>query len=150
MYRWVDGSLLEVLIGHPGGPLHADLDEGDWSIPKGLIDEGEEPFEAARREFTEETGLEAPEKAMPLGRVRQKSGKTVEAWAFEGDVERGWKVSSNEFDLEWPPGSGTVRKFPEIDRADFFDIDEARRKLNPAQVEFLDRLILKLGRHMTG
>ena len=148
MYRWKDGKL-EVFIAHPGGPLHENLDEGDWSIPKGLVEKGEDPFEAGVREFQEETGLPAPAgETLPLGRIRQRSGKLVDAWAFESDVPEDWKLTSNLFGMEWPRGSGKFERFPEMDKAEFFSLDEARKKLNPAQGEFLDRLVLRMGKDM--
>lgn len=131
---------LELFLVHPGGPFFRKKDEGNWSIPKGLLDGDEEPLAAARREFTEETGFPTPaEGYLSLGEVQQKSGKLVRAWAFEGDYDPG-AMKSNTFDLEWPPKSGKVQAFPEIDRAEFFTPEEARRKLNPAQVAFIERL----------
>jgi predicted NUDIX family NTP pyrophosphohydrolase len=134
----------EVLLVHPGGPFWARRDEGAWSIPKGEHDEGEAPVDAARREFEEETGSLPPEPLVELGEVRQKSGKRVRAWAVEGDLDAG-EVRSSTFELEWPPRSGRMQTFPEIDRAAWFDLDEARRRLLPAQVPFLDRLREHLG-----
>lgn len=145
MYRWKDGEL-EVFIAHPGGPLHENRDEGDWTIPKGLVERGEAAFEAARREFHEETGIEPQGPFLPLGAIRQRSGKLVDAWAFKGEPPDDWQLSSNLFDMEWPRGSGQTGRFPEIDRAEFFGLDEARIRLNPAQAEFLDRLVMKMGR----
>ena len=134
----------EVLLVHPGGPFWARRDEGAWSIPKGEHAEGEAPVDAARREFEEETGSLPPEPLVELGEVRQKSGKRVRAWAVEGDLDAG-EVRSSTFELEWPPRSGRMQTFPEIDRAAWFDLDEARRRLLPAQVPFLDRLREHLG-----
>jgi predicted NUDIX family NTP pyrophosphohydrolase len=129
----------EVLLVHPGGPFWARRDEGAWSIPKGEHDEGEAAVDAARREFEEETGSPAPEQLVELGAVRQKSGKHVQAWAGEGDLDAD-AIRSTNFELEWPPRSGRMQTFPEVDRAGWFDLDEARRKLLPAQVPFVDRL----------
>jgi predicted NUDIX family NTP pyrophosphohydrolase len=130
----------EIFLVHPGGPFFRSKDDGAWSVPKGLIEKGEDLLAAARREFTEETGLLTPDEGyVSLGEVQQKSGKVVCAWAFEGNCDPG-AVVSNTFELEWPPRSGKMREFPEIDRAAFFSIEEARRKLNPAQVAFVDRL----------
>lgn len=129
----------EVLLVHPGGPFWARRDEGAWSIPKGEHDDGETPVDAARREFEEETGSAPPEPLVELGEVRQKSGKRVQAWAGEGDLDAG-AIRSTTFELEWPPRSGRMQTFPEVDRAAWFDLDEARRRLLPAQVPFVDRL----------
>jgi predicted NUDIX family NTP pyrophosphohydrolase len=131
---------LELFLVHPGGPFFRKKDDGSWSIPKGLLDGDEEPLEAARREFTEETGVPTPDKGyLDLGEVQQKSGKLVRAWAFEGDCDPA-AIKSNTFDLEWPPKSGKIQAFPEIDHAEFFTPEEAHRKLNPAQVAFVERL----------
>jgi predicted NUDIX family NTP pyrophosphohydrolase len=139
MYRRSDRGL-EIFLVHPGGPFFRKRDEGAWSVPKGIIEEDEDLLAAARREFTEETGLPTPDEGyVSLGEVQQKSGKVVRAWAFEGDCHPS-TIVSNTFDLEWPPRSGKIQKFPEIDRADFFSAGEARLKLNPAQTSFVDRL----------
>ena len=130
----------EVLLAHPGGPVWAKRDAGAWTIPKGEANGGEDLLAVARREFTEEVGIEidcpAPQ---PLGSVRLKSGKLVHAWACEGDLDPRTQCS-NIFQMEWPPRSGRVQEYPEVDRVDWFRMDEARRKLNPAQVAFVDRL----------
>jgi predicted NUDIX family NTP pyrophosphohydrolase len=131
---------LEVLLVHPGGPVWAGRDQGAWSIPKGEFEPGEEPLNAARREFAEELGTEPPAgEPLALGEVRQKSGKLVQAWALAGDldVER---VVSNSFTMPWPPRSGRAQEFPEVDRAEWFDLVTAREKINAAQVALLDRL----------
>ena len=143
MYRYSEKSL-QVLLVHPGGPFFANKNAGWWTIPKGLVDEGEEPVDAARREFAEETSLAMPERELlALGDVQQKGGKVVSAWAFEGDCDPAL-VESNTFEMEWPPRSGTWKTFPEIDRAEWFGLDEARVEINAAQAEFLDRLALAL------
>ena len=130
----------EVLLVHPGGPYWARKDAGAWSIPKGEVEEGEEPRTAALREFAEETGTRLPDGALePLGSVKLKSGKLVHAFAVAGDLDPEAIVSST-FELEWPPRSGRTRTFPEVDRAGWFALDEAREKLNPAQAAFVDRL----------
>ena len=135
---------LELFLVHPGGPFFRNKDEGAWSIPKGEVEEGDEPLKAALREFSEETGAPPPEgDVVPLGEIRQKGGKRVLAWAVEGDLDPS-SVKSNTFELEWPPRSGRRERFPEVDRADFFPPDLARRKLNPAQAELVDRLERKL------
>ena len=128
-----------VLLVHPGGPFWAQKDLGAWSIPKGEHDDAEDPEVCARREFSEELGVPAPSELVDLGTVRQKNRKEVRAFYGEGelDVEG---VVSNTFELEWPPRSGRTQSFPEIDRAEWFSVDDARAKLNPAQAEFLDRL----------
>jgi predicted NUDIX family NTP pyrophosphohydrolase len=134
------GDRLEVLLVHPGGPLWARRDAGAWSIPKGEYDDGEEPLAAARREFEEELGTAPPDgDAAELGEVRQKSGKFVRAWAIAGDLDPATAVS-NTFELEWPPRSGRRIEVPEVDRAEWFALDAAREKLNPAQVVLLERL----------
>ncbi|WP_347955160.1 NUDIX domain-containing protein [Gordonia aichiensis] len=131
---------LEVLLVHPGGPFFARKDDGAWSIPKGLLDADEEPLVAARREFAEETGHRAPDgAAIDLGDVRLRSGKRVLGFAVEGDLDAA-TIVSNTFEMVWPPRSGQTREFPEVDRAQWFSLDEARVKLNPAQAAFVDRL----------
>jgi predicted NUDIX family NTP pyrophosphohydrolase len=129
-----------VLIVHPGGPFWARKDEGAWSIPKGEYAEGEDPQACALREFEEETGTALPEgELIELGTAKQRSGKVVTAWAAEGDLDAD-AIKSNEFEMEWPPRSGRMRSFPEVDRAGWFGLDEAAAKLNPAQAVFLERL----------
>jgi predicted NUDIX family NTP pyrophosphohydrolase len=129
----------EVLLVHPGGPFWARKDAGAWSIPKGEYADDEDPLACARREFEEELGAVAPAELTPLGEVRQKSGKRVTAWAAEGDLDAA-AIRSNTFTMEWPPRSGREQEFPEIDRAEWFPLDEARERINPAQAAFLDRL----------
>ena len=139
------GDSVEVLLAHPGGPMWAKRDGGAWSVPKGEIETGEEPLAVARREFHEETGHAPPAgPCLRLGEVRQKSGKVVFAWACEGDLDPS-TAESNTFPLEWPPGSGRWSDVPEVDRVEWFAPDEARTKLNPAQAEFVDRLVTQLG-----
>jgi predicted NUDIX family NTP pyrophosphohydrolase len=139
MYRRSPGGL-EVLLAHPGGPFFSRVDLGVWFLPKGLVEEGEDWIHAARREFEEETGHRPGEGPYrPLGEVRQAGGKHVVAWAFEGDVDPS-TLHSNSFEMEWPRGSGKMQTFPEMDRFEFFGLEVARRKLNAAQVAFLDRL----------
>jgi predicted NUDIX family NTP pyrophosphohydrolase len=139
MFRNRSGQL-EVFLAHPGGPFFKNKDDGHWTIPKGEIQEGEELLAAAKREFKEEVGIEPRGEFLQLGSVRQKSGKIVHAWAFPGDWEDFRPLQSNTFELEWPPSSGKIQHFPEIDRVAFFTITEARRKLKEAQHPFLDRL----------
>jgi predicted NUDIX family NTP pyrophosphohydrolase len=141
LYRLAAGGELEVLLVHPGGPIWAKRDDGAWSIPKGEYEDGEEPLAAARREFAEELGSPVPDGAEPLalGEVRQRSGKRVQAWALPGELDVR-TVSSNTFEMEWPPRSGRMRAFPEVDRAEWFGLEVARAKINVAQAELLDRL----------
>lgn len=135
---------VEVLLAHPGGPVWAKRDAGAWTVPKGELDPGEDPLVAAEREFLEELGTAPPPgPRLDLGQVTQKSGKLVTAWAVEGDLDPG-AVSSNTFEMEWPPRSGRRASFPEVDRAEWFSLDEARRRVNPAQAAFLDRLLDRL------
>jgi predicted NUDIX family NTP pyrophosphohydrolase len=142
------GPELDVLLVHPGGPFWAKKDLGVWSIPKGEFDEGEEPLAAAKREFCEELGTE-PSRAFPdgafldLGTLVQPSRKEVIAWAVEGDFPVA-ELKSNTFEMEWPPKSRKKKQFPEIDRAEWFGTDDARRKMLPGQVEFIDRLLTRV------
>jgi predicted NUDIX family NTP pyrophosphohydrolase len=139
LFREQEGRL-EVLLGHPGGPFFAKKDDGSWTVLKGEADPGEELPAVARREFAEETGQQPPDGAMlELGEIRQKGGKTVVAWALAGDLDP-TMARSNTFEMEWPPRSGRVRAFPEIDRVGWFDLETARTKILPAQAPFLDRL----------
>ena len=139
-YRQTPEGRLQVLIAHPGGPLWARKDEGAWSVIKGELEPDEHPLDAAVREFTEETGWRLPAGTyLDLGRVEQKSGKVVVAWAVEADFDPD-TLRPGTFTMEWPPRSGQTREFPEIDRVAWFDLDEAARRLNPAQRAFLDRL----------
>ena len=134
---------VEVLLGHFGGPLWARKDEGAWAIPKGVVEAGETPEQAARREFQEEIGFPAVGELAPLGRIRQKGGKIVEAFALEGDLDA-TAIRSNEFTLEWPPRSGRMQRFPEIDRAAWFTTAEARERILLSQATLLDLLDAKL------
>lgn len=145
LYRWRDARL-EVLIGHHGGPFHRSRDAGAWTIPKGEVDDpAEELLEVARREFAEETGHVAPTgRPLHLGSTVQKGGKVVHAWALEGDLDPG-QAASNTYLLEWPPGSGALEPFPELDRVDWVTPDLAREKLKAAQTVFVDRLESALG-----
>jgi len=130
---------VEVLLVHPGGPLWAKKDEGAWSIPKGEIDADEDPLAAARREFEEELGSTASGEFIALAPIRQASGKVVHAWAVEADFDP-TTFMSGMFSMEWPPRSGRQQEFPEVDRAEWFSVDDARRKINNAQTAFLDQL----------
>jgi predicted NUDIX family NTP pyrophosphohydrolase len=140
VYRVSDGGVLEVLIVHPGGPFWARRDDGVWSVPKGEVDTGADPAATAEREFAEELGTAPPPgPRIDLGEITQRGGKRVRVWAVSGDVDAA-RAGSNTFEMEWPPGSGTVRSFPEVDRAAWFTAAEARRKLLAAQGTFVDRL----------
>lgn len=133
------GGEIEVLLAHPGGPFWKNKDDGAWSIPKGEYADDEDPLAAAKREFGEETGLTPSGDFFPLGEIRQPAGKIVSAWALEGDFDTKL-LRSNTFSLPSPPRSGKLREFPEIDRAEWFPLDIARRKILKGQAEFLDRL----------
>jgi len=143
------GGILEVLLAHPGGPFWARKDSGVWTIPKGEVQAGEEMLAAACREFEEETGAQPHPPFVELGSITQRSGKIVHAWAFEDDFDpRG--LHSGTYETEWPPGSGRTARFPEIDRAEFFDLDAARMKLIESQVELLSRLEEAVARRTSG
>ncbi|MDQ2678783.1 MAG: NUDIX domain-containing protein [Actinomycetota bacterium] len=140
LFRRTGDAGVEVLVVHPGGPFWARKDLGAWSLPKGEYDDDEDPGVCARREFAEELGTAPPDgELFDLGEVRLKSGKVVVAWAVEGDLDVD-TVVSNVFETEWPPRSGRRQEFPEVDRAEWFPLDEARQRLNPAQAAFVDRL----------
>jgi len=138
LYRLRDNTL-EVLLVHPGGPFWLNKDFGAWTIPKGEVEREEDQLAAARREFEEEIGFSPGGQFVPLGTITQKSGKIVHAWALQGDCDPS-QMRSNSFVMEWPPRSGKQQAFPEADRAAFFTVDEAKRRINPAQVELLSRL----------
>jgi predicted NUDIX family NTP pyrophosphohydrolase len=142
LYRRGDSGL-EVLLVHPGGPFWRAKDQGAWSLAKGEIDPGEEPAACALREFEEETGTRLEGEPVPLGEVRQAGGKTVIGFALEGDLDAG-AIRSITFELEWPPRSGRRQSYPEVDRAAWFTLGEAREKLNAAQAAFLERLVALL------
>lgn len=133
------GGGVEVFLAHPGGPFWKNKDLGAWTIPKGLVDAGEDPLDGARREFQEETGIVPAGPFLPLGDIRQKAGKRVHAWAWEGDADPSSTVS-NEMRTEWPRGSGRFITFPEVDRCAWFTPEEARERINPAQSALIDRL----------
>jgi predicted NUDIX family NTP pyrophosphohydrolase len=139
LFRHGDAGL-EVLLVHPGGPFFARRDAGAWGIPKGMYEDGEEPLACARREFAEELGSQCPEgPAIELGEIRQRNGKRVTAWAVQGDLDAG-AITSNTFEIEWPPRSGRTGVFPEVDRAAWFALPAAREKILAAQAPLLDRL----------
>ena len=135
-----ENDKFEVLLAHPGGPFFAKKDNGAWTIPKGESAPGEDLLTRAQIEFEEELGIQPSGDWVPLGWIKQKGGKLVHAWAFQGDLPASFKLKSNTFEIQWPPRSGKLTKFPEIDRAEFFPEEIARQKINSAQVLFLERL----------
>ena len=142
LFRVVDRHL-QVFLVHPGGPFFISKDNGSWSVPKGEFLDNENALDAAKREFMEETGQPIEGKFIPLTPIQQKGGKKVFAWAVEGDIDHE-TITSNVFEIEWPPRSGKIKTFPEIDRAAWFDIDTAKLKINPAQVGLIEELVTKL------
>lgn len=138
LYRFRDKTL-QVFLVHPGGPFWAKKDTGAWSIPKGEFTSGEDPLLAAKREFQEETGQEPKGKLLPLTPIKQRSGKIIQVWSLEGDLDP-TTIKSNTFTMEWPPRSGRQQEFPEIDRAAWFTLEQAREKIVPGQVGFLKEL----------
>lgn len=140
MYRRTPQGAIEVLLAHPGGPYWQRKDAGAWTLPKGEYEAPEEPLAAALREWAEETGFPATPPFLPLGEVKQKSGKHIAAWAFEGTCDPAG-LKCNTFEIEWPPRSGRMQSFPEIDRVAWFGPEEARARINPAQSAFVDRLL---------
>lgn len=138
------GANIEVLLVHPGGPYWRSKDLGAWTIPKGEVDAGEDLLAAARREFLEETGFALPGEPFALAPVRQRSGKLVHAWALEGDLDAA-AIVSNTFEMQWPPRSGALQAFPEVDRAAWFDLEEAARRILPAQQPLLLELAGRVG-----
>ncbi|HJX98851.1 MAG TPA: NUDIX domain-containing protein [Chthoniobacterales bacterium] len=139
MFRRENNSV-EFLLVHPGGPFWKNKDDGAWSIPKGEAQPDEDLLARAKIEFEEELGFKPDGDFIPLGSIQQKGGKTVHAWAFQGDLPQNFQLKSNTFEIEFPPRSGKFKEFPEIDRAEFFVEEIARRKINPAQLPFFDRL----------
>ncbi len=143
LFRSRDGGT-EVLLLHPGGPFWANKDDGAWSIPKGLYDDGEDPLVAARREFEEETGASVPGECIPLGEFKLPSGKQLSVWAAAGDFDPD-RLKSNTFEIEWPPRSGKRQAFPEVDRAGWYSPRDARVKITKGQLPILDALEARLG-----
>ena len=135
----MENEILKIFLVHPGGPFWAKKDEGAWSIPKGEFDDGEDPLDAAKREFEEETGIKISGDFIELNPVKQKSGKVVYAWAVKGDIDVS-KIKSNEFEIEWPPKSGKMKTFPEIDKAAWFDLSKANEKIIEAQSSLIREL----------
>lgn len=142
LYKFIDSTIYFLLV-HPGGPFWKSKDLESWSIPKGEFTADEDPLEAAKREFHEETGFEVDGDFIALESVKLKSGKIVLAWAVEFDIDV-TLVKSNDFEMEWPPKSGTMKSFPEIDRAEWFQTAEALKKINPAQTDFIIQIISKI------
>jgi predicted NUDIX family NTP pyrophosphohydrolase len=143
LYRRTNESGIQVLLVHPGGPFWRNKDEGAWTIPKGEFDD-EDPLEAAKREFKEETGFAPPDgQYIPLTPIKQKNGKIVHGWAVEGEFDPA-VLNSNEFEMEWPPKSGRTQKFPEVDRAEWFAQDVAKKKMLSGQGALIDELARKL------
>ena len=139
MHRIREGRL-QVLLAHPGGPYFANKDDGSWTIPKGEVEPGEDLLDAAKREFEDETGIKPKGPFLALSPIKQKGGKIVHAWAFEGDCEPN-AIASNTFTIEWPPKSGQQMAFPEIDQADFFDVIAAKRKIKAGQEALIEELL---------
>ena len=142
VYRLHSGEL-EVFLVHPGGPFWKNKDDGAWSIPKGEYTDEEDPLEAAKREFEEETGIECSGKFIMLDPIKQKGGKIVSAWALEKDMDAK-SIKSNLFSMEWPPKSGKMQEFPEVDKAAWFGLNDAKQKINPSQAALIDQLTGKL------
>lgn len=142
LYR-IQNNSIEVFLVHPGGPYWSKKDDGAWSIPKGEFDENEEPLAAAKREFQEETGINISGEFIQLNPVKQKGGKMVYAWAVEGDIDPE-KIKSNSFEIEWPPRSGKMKSFPEIDKAAWFHLSEAQKKIIEAQSALIKELESKI------
>jgi predicted NUDIX family NTP pyrophosphohydrolase len=138
LYRF-QNKILQVFLVHPGGPFWKNKDEGAWSIPKGEYEDNEDPLIAAKREFKEETGIELHGEFRPLSPVKQKAGKMVQAWAIEGDADAA-TIRSNHFEIEWPPKSGKMTSFPEVDKAGWFTVVDAVVKINNAQAGFIEEL----------
>ena len=136
------GADLQVFLVHPGGPFWKKKDHGAWSIPKGEYEKGEDPLDAANREFEEETGIKPEGEFIALDQMKQPSGKVITAWAFEGDCSPK-ALRSNTFSMEWPPKSGRKQEFPEVDRADWFTLDDARKRIVKGQIGFLDQLMTR-------
>jgi predicted NUDIX family NTP pyrophosphohydrolase len=142
LYRKTNG-ITEIFLIHPGGPFFKNKDDGSWSIPKGEFLDDEEALTAAKREFEEETGQPVNGVFIPLGSIKQKSGKTVHAWAVEGDIDHE-TIFSNTCEIEWPPRSGRKITIPEVDKAAWFEFDQAKKKINPAQADLIERLVKAL------
>jgi predicted NUDIX family NTP pyrophosphohydrolase len=146
MYRVREG-FIQVFLAHPGGPLYQNKDEGYWTIPKGEPPENEPLIDTAVREFEEETGIIPHGPFIELGSIRQKGGKVVYGWAFEGDHDPMQPIRSNTFEMQWPPRSGRVQRFPEVDRAQFFSLPEGKKKLKETQWALIERLVAILEKH---
>jgi len=145
LYRFTNEEL-ELFLAHPGGPYWVNRDDGVWSIPKGLFDQDEVPLEAAKREFKEETSFEVDGEFIPLGKLKQPGGKIVHAWALEKDIDA-TQIVSNTYAVEWPYKSDKWRRYPEVDKAGWFGLEEARKKILKGQLSFINRLLEAIGRH---
>ena len=143
LYRKLN-NMMQVFLVHPGGPFWKNKDDGSWSVPKGEYEDDEDPLDAAKREFYEETGEYIDGRFIKLGPIKQKSGKIVQAWAVEGDIDP-QNIKSNFFEMEWPPKSGKTQQFPEIDRGGWFSIEQALIKINPGQVGLVMELTEEIG-----
>ena len=143
LYRKLD-NMMQVFLVHPGGPFWKNKDDGSWSVPKGEYEDDEDPLDAAKREFYEETGEYIDGRFIKLNPVKQKSGKIVQAWAVEGDIDS-QNIKSNFFEMEWPPKSGKTQQFPEIDKGEWFSIEQALIKINPGQVGLVMELTEEIG-----
>lgn len=143
LYRFIADEL-QVMLAHPGGPFWINKDDGAWTIPKGLLEENEDPLEAAKREFQEETGVAVDGEFIELGAIKQPSGKIVHAWAaLGGDIDAS-KIVSNTFTLEWPRNSGKIKEYPEIDKAEWFNESQAKKKILKGQLGFIETLVKRL------
>lgn len=138
MYRIKDGKL-QIFLVHPGGPFWKDKDDGAWSIPKGEVNEGEDLLKTAKREFEKETGIKPEGEFISLGKIKQKAGKVIHAWVFEGQWG-GFLMKQSTIKIEWPPKSDKKIEIPEVDRLEFFNVENAKKKINPAQIELIERL----------
>jgi predicted NUDIX family NTP pyrophosphohydrolase len=141
------GDELKIFLVHPGGPFFTKKDDGYWGIPKGLVEDNENPFQAAIREFEEETGIKPEGEFISVGFTAQRNNKIVHAWAFESERSGQIEITCNTFEMEWPPHSGKRQQFPEVDRGEYFNINEARKKVYSAQQVFIDRLLEHLNAH---
>jgi predicted NUDIX family NTP pyrophosphohydrolase len=142
LYRKLN-NMMQVFLVHPGGPFWKNKDDGSWSVPKGEYEDDEDPLDAAKREFYEETGSYIDGRFIKLSPIKQKSGKIVQAWAVEGDIDP-QNIKSNFFEMEWPPKSGKTQQFPEVDRGEWFSIEQALIKINPGQVGLVMELVAQV------
>lgn len=146
MYK-LENHVLKIFLAHPGGPYYKNKDDGSWTIPKGLVENEENALTTAIREFEEETGIKPEGDFYPLETVKYKNGKLLFGFAFPGNWDEGLEIVSNSFEVEWPPRTGNIQSFPEIDRVAFFDVETAKMKIHPVQVAFIERLLRYLNDH---